>query len=724
MPLKKYRNKRNFKLTAEPKGKKPIGKSTKNTTKLYVIQKHAASHLHYDFRLELNGVLLSWAVPKGPCLDPSVKRLAVHVEDHPLEYGGFEGMIPKGEYGGGTVMLWDRGEWISEDKNTVESYRKGHLRFILRGKKLKGAWSLVRIRKDDKTWLLIKGKDQYAKSLHDYDVTTAMPKSVLSRKTMLQIADQKGAPSVNLKLKPAPFLKKIRPELATLVDKAPVGNDWLHEIKYDGYRFIAYKEKKHVRLMTRNHQDWTRKFPAICADIADLPVDHIILDGEMVILDEHQHANFQMLQNAINAPGEQPFLFYVFDLLYYDKYNLTQLPLIKRKEILQQLLAANDGHLRYSDHIKGSGAKLIKKVQALGLEGIVSKRIDSLYKQERTTDWLKLKFSKRQEFVIAGYTAPRGRRSHFGSLLLGAYNNQGELIYVGHVGTGFTEESLRALYTQLNKYISKTSPFKRKPPDSKKVVWIKPVLIAEIEFHEWSKDGILRQASFKGLRKDKAGKSVAIEKEQVLEDVSSRSFKLTNPNKLLYPEDKISKQDVADYYAMVEDWILPYVQNRPLALLRCPDGYKECFFQKHKNKSIPDALHGVEIKEHGGKEMCIYLDDGPGLLTLAQLGVLEVHPWGSTIDNVENPDMITFDLDPDPDLPWRHVVSAALEIKKYLKEQKLKCFIKTTGGKGLHVVVPIKPEYSWDEIKTYTQTFVKYLVMQPARQIYRLYGEK
>lgn len=743
MSLRVYKQKRNFKKTPEPAGK--VG--PKKGKSLYIIQKHAASHLHYDFRLELNGVLLSWAVPKGPCLDPSVKRLAMHVEDHPLAYGSFQGIIPKGQYGGGTVMLWDQGKWICEDDNPTAAYHKGDLTFQLQGAKLKGRWKLIRMRGNDKTWLLMKLKDEYAAPIKKFDITAEEPNSVLNNETMEEITENyahvwsknglEKAPkrkttkpaktltkkkiSLDLKhFKKSVFPKDIYPELATLVDEPPKGKEWLHEIKLDGYRLIAFKKNNRTWLKTRNNNDWTNQFQIIADEINKLPIDDIILDGEVVLLDQHQHSDFQLLQNSIKNNQDKPFIYYTFDLLYYKQYNLMHLPLIERKNLLKKIIAKNTETLRYSDHVVGSGDKVFQKSCELGLEGIVSKNCQSSYAQKRTLDWLKIKCLKRQEFVIGGFNPPKGKRKFFGSLLLGTFNKRNEFVYNGNVGTGFTEASLKSLYELFQKYKTDQMPFAKRPPGSSRTIWLKPVLIAEIEFSDWTEDNALRHPSFKGLRTDKPPKTVIKEKETPVENItktateekSERDYKLTNPHKILYPEDQITKEDVANYYDKIHKWILPYIINRPLTLVRCPKNYQDCFFQKHIGEHSPSSVNGIMIKEKESKGEYIYIKDRAGLLALAQMGALELHPWGSQVDDVEYPDIIIFDLDPAPDVPWKKVVEAAFDVKKYLTKLKLKSFVKTTGGKGLHVAIPIKPKYDWEEIKNFAHAFVDYLVMK------------
>ncbi|MBV9575931.1 MAG: DNA ligase D, partial [Gammaproteobacteria bacterium] len=751
MSLRNYHKKRNFQQTYEPFGKI---KHHKNKKLLFVIQKHAASHLHYDFRLELNGVLLSWAIPKGPCLDPAIKRLAMHVENHPVQYGSFEGIIPKGQYGGGTVMLWDKGEWIAEEADPLTAYHNGNLTFTLKGIKLQGKWKLIRINHNDKTWLLIKIKDNYSRTIKNYDINIEEPNSILTNQSIQEIAENynyrwtkhglekniscktsnKKKILIKMNEKSNPFPSKILPELATLVDKPPIGKKWLHEIKFDGYRLLAFKKNNKTKLFTRHHQDWTDKFTLIVERINNLPIKDIIFDGEIVVLDKNQHSDFQLLQNSIKENKDANFIYYIFDLLYYDKYDLMDLPLIKRKKMLHQIIhTSDDPVLRYSDHIIGSGKEIFEKSCELSLEGIISKDSTRPYMQKRSKDWLKIKCVKRQEFVIGGYTLPRKRKKYFGSLLLGTYNKKNELIYNGHVGTGFTETSLKDLHEMLEKIKTKNKPFSEMPPESKNAIWVKPIFVCEVEFIEWTQDNYLRHPSFKGLRSDKPAKSITKENEISLENTSNKntskknrySYTLSNPKKIIYSEDKITKQNLADYYYHIHTWILPYIINRPLTLVRCPEEYRKCFYQKHINKTTSAPLYGIPIKEKNKMEEYIYIKDVDGLMALSQLGTLEIHPWGSKIDEIEYPDTIVFDLDPALDISWKEVVAAAFDLKEELLNLKLKSFIKTTGGKGLHVVIPIKPEYEWSEIKNFTHVFADYMqARNPKKYINKMSKEK
>lgn len=734
MSLERYHKKRDFNKTSEPKGRVHYQQQHR-----FYIQKHAASHLHYDFRLELDGVLKSWAVPKGPSLDPTVKRLAIHVEDHPIEYGNFEGIIPQGEYGGGTVMLWDKGEWEPLDKNPLQAYKKGHLRFELHAEKLGGRWDLIRFKKEDKSWFLIKYNDDYARE-DDYDITIKKANSVLSQQSIEDIAENYQAiwtktglkknpnkikkQKIDLDLPPSTMPKTISPQLATLVDKPPSGEDWLHEIKLDGYRILAFKNGKQVRLVSRNNKDWTNQFQTIMKAVEEIPIPKLILDGEIVLFDEQNRSSFQLLQNSLETADDQPFIYYVFDLLYYDKWDVRSLSLLERKALLEPLLTIKTPNLHFSDYILGQGKNIFAYSCNIGLEGIVSKLATSSYITKRSKSWLKIKCLKRQEFVIGGFTSPKNSRSCFGSLFLGLYDKSGNFIFHGNVGTGFSEASLKEIYEELKKRLITKNPFNSKPPGITTATWVKPELVAEVEFTAWTDDDRLRHPSFKGLRFDKKAKEIQKEVEKPVEKIDKRvkktvvkrnqnslNIKLTHPNKILYKEDKISKKDLFDYYQDIADFILPFIEKRPLTLVRCPTDYKDCFYQKKLNETTFKALHPIEIADihQGESENYIYLDNLEGLLTLVQMGVLEIHPWGSRIENLEYPDMIVFDLDPAPEILWKQVVEAAFEVKKHLNEFQLKSFVKTTGGKGLHVVVPIQQEYEWDTVKNFAHVFVQFL---------------
>lgn len=767
MNLKKYRSKRNFKMTSEPSGLKSA--SSENKTKkqnplLYVIQKHAARHLHYDLRLEINHVLKSWAIPKGPHLNPNIKRLAVEVEDHPIEYGSFEGTIPAGEYGAGAVILWDKGQWIPEGDPNI-AYKNGSLTFQIKGRKLKGKWKLIKTKTNglshQKYWLFFKIKDKDAKE--DYEIIEDKPLSVISHKTIEQInksSRQKLAKSKVVKkkkneiqfefdlskdarLKKTKMPAEIKPELCYLTKNPPEGLEWIHEVKFDGYRILAFvdkNEKQQIRLMTRNGKNWTQKFTHIAKSFIDLPIKNAIFDGELVAIDKNGVSNFQYLQNSLKGEIKYPLRYYVFDILYYNGYNLRNLPLLDRKRILKAIVNhpsmskdrnTAQENILYSEYIQGEGTLVYKKACANKLEGIISKKINSPYETRRSKLWLKSKCIKRQEFVIGGYTKPRGKRLGFGSLLVGYYNSKKQLIYAGHVGTGFNEKTLKSLYKMLKGNLQNQNPFYKLQEHSiiKFATWVKPKLIAELEFTEWTKENILRHPAFLGLRLDKSVGEVGLEAEEILKPLKSAQkkshsrnrlenkidsinvagIKLSHPTRIIKECKSVTKIELAKYYEKVSGWILPYIINRPLSLLRCPftseKKYGEsCFFNKHYSKSFPPSIYPV-----GGVDNFLMIKNLEGLIALVQLNVLEIHPWGSKNTAMMKPDRIIFDLDPDINLPWKQVIMGAELVNKELKKINLISFVKTTGGKGLHIVIPILAQNSWDQIKIFTETFSRFM---------------
>ena len=713
--LERYKAKRDFQRTPEPAGHVHAKEGFS-----YVIQKHHATRLHYDFRLELGGVLLSWAVPKGPSLDPSVKRLAAHVEDHPIEYGSFEGVIPQGQYGGGKVILWDRGTWVPVG-DPQAGYRKGHLKFKLKGEKLQGAWTLVRMHRrgetsDDKNWLLIKEKDEHARS---GEITEEKPESVLttsgpprvweSNRTPVTIQHRRPQPKTARKRDPMP--QTLEPELATLAARPPEGMDWVHEIKFDGYRVVCRIDGPDVYLHTRHGKDWTDKFPTLLRAARQLPVTDALIDGELVILDSRGVSSFQALENALGKGRERDIVYYAFDLVYLDGRDLSRVPLIDRKAELARILKKAPGTIQFSEHVEGHGLSLFQKSCELSLEGIVSKRKDSLYQSGRAGDWRKVKCISRQEFVIAGFTDTAGSRSGFGALVLGVNDNHGRLRYAGRVGTGFSEQTLSDLRSRMDPLRRAKAPFQAPLPgrSSKGVHWIDPVLVAEVAFSGWTKDGVLWHPRFEGLREDKPAAEVTL--EQVESPKPARNavagIRLTHPERLLYPADGITKQDLAAYYESMAEWILPHLVARPLSIVRCPEGQgKECFYQKHATQGTPDVLRRVRIPEGKGTVKGVgtylYIDGLPGLIALVQMGALELHPWGSRIDSLEKPDRMTIDLDPGPKVPWDRMIETALALRSRLEDLGLKSFVKTTGGKGLHVVVPLEVRQTWDELKEFS----------------------
>ncbi len=715
MKLTAYNRKRNFRATPEPTGNKPRV-SERGHALIFVIQKHHASHLHYDLRLEVDGVLKSWAVPKGPSLDPAKKTLAVQVEDHPLDYGEFEGIIPKGEYGGGTVMLWDRGTW-EPFHDPEEGLHSGKLHFALHGEKLSGEWSLVQMHgradEDGKNWLLMKIKDDAA-SKHDI---LKKDKSVKTGRSLDDIADERDGvwhPNGRANGKNGQILSKLpakfSPQLATLADRPPDGDDWLHEVKFDGYRMLVHISGGVVRLLTRNGLDWTQKFPSIVRACEKIKTDNTILDGELVVVDKDGVSDFQALQAMIKDGEKATLSAYLFDLPFADGEDLTDMPLIERKERLKSILDMSDAShtIQYSDHVIGDGASVVKEACRMSLEGVISKRVGSRYVSKRSHDWLKSKCQQRQEFVIIGYTDPSGSRSHFGALLVGVHDEAGKLVYAGRVGTGFDEKRLSDLHGELKKLHRKSPPTDKPVPtrEKRQAHWVDPKLVAEIRFTGWTRSGVLRHPAFLALRSDKPVEGIV--REKPVDADAETSTRLSHPDKVLYPEQGLTKQDLADYYALVAKRMLPHVTDRPLALVRCPNGRSgKCFFQRNYTATLPDAVVPIDVSDSKKKDEHVAINTADGLAALVQVGVLEIHTWGSRRGDIEHPDQLIFDLDPADDVPWKQVVKIAKLLKKQLDALKLPNFLKTSGGKGLHLVIPIKPTIDWDTAKSFCEAIVK-----------------
>jgi bifunctional non-homologous end joining protein LigD len=763
--LKTYHAKRQFGVTAEPKGK-----VARKAGHAFVIQKHAARRLHYDLRLELDGVMKSWAVTRGPSLVPDEKRLAVQVEDHPVDYNKFEGTIPKGEYGGGTVMIWDRGRWQPEG-DPHAGLRKGHLSFALDGDKLSGLWYLVRMsrKRGEKrgNWLLIKAHDAAARDAGDKDILAQKPRSAVSGRSMDEIAAgaaKKTARKPNGGAKKklarskstrrakaaavAPLRRTARPKstaakatragtpqaalpafvtpcLATLAEKPPEGDNWIHEIKFDGYRIQARLDRGKVKLMTRRGLDWTNKFATIAEAVAALPAQAVLIDGELVVEDARGVSSFSLLQQDLKDNRHGRMVYYAFDLMHLDGEDLRGAPLTTRKRLLAGLLGKGKGALRFSQSLTEPGKLLLKHACKMGLEDIVSKLAAAPYRSGRGRDWIKTKCSDRQELVVAGF-APSSADAHaVGALVLGYYR-RGALQYAGRTGTGFTHEVARELYRKLQALRVDKAPFATVPKEERGVrapVWVSPRLVAEVDFHGWTQDDRVRQASFQGLREDKpakdvvreikaiaAGKRAAVKRSAPARKtapakaatrkapVSVAGIALSHPDRVYWDDADVSKRDLAEFYAGLWDWMRPHVVGRPIALLRCPEGAGgQCFFQKHAAAGIAtEHLHLVA--EKGDK--IIAIDDLAGLISLVQAGVLEVHTRGTTIDDRERADRLVFDLDPGPGTTWSDLVAAAREARDRLDALKLRSFVKTSGGKGLHVVLPIKPT-PWDAAKDF-----------------------
>jgi bifunctional non-homologous end joining protein LigD len=773
MALERYREKRDFKATSEPRGR--VARK-KRRDLAFVVQKHAASHLHYDFRLELDGVLLSWAVPKGPSLDPADKRLAMHVEDHPLEYGGFEGTIPAKQYGGGTVMVWDRGVWVPKG-DPGDAYRAGQLKFELAGEKLRGAWTLIRTNSSKfggngkKAWLLIKEKDAFAKHGVDAKIVEAEPDSVASGRSMEQIADDvehvwhsnrsvaanvaRGAlsavdvrtavsdkaaagPAELAGAKRAKLPTTLLPPLATLVDAAPQGDEWLHEIKYDGYRMLCRVDRNNVGIFSRSGKDWTAQLSAIVEAVKRSHVTSGWLDGEVALMTSDGRTSFQQLQNALADPSLGDLTYFVFDVPYLDGYDLRGVVLKDRKRVLRTLVPDGDATLRYGVEVQGHGEQFFAQACKLGLEGAVSKRVDSLYQAgTRTRDWIKVKCGQRQEMVIGGFTDAQGTRSGFGALLLGVYEADGTLRYSGRVGTGFDDSALANLRRILDKLVKRTTSFANPPRGyaAKGVHWVKPTLVAEIAFTEWTQNGTLRHPVFHGLRKDKKATEVmrerAVKKSPspvktatALPRISKRKLQpvaasssvvagvaVSHPDKLYFPDDKLTKLDLAGYYEKISAWMIPHLRDRPLSLVRCPDGWQgKCFYQKHADKSVGAAVDRLVVPEGNTSATYMAAGSAAALVSLLQWGVIEFHPWGSRRPRLERPDRLVFDFDPDDGVAWPYLVSAVQVTRTLLTDIGLTGFLKTTGGKGLHIVVPIRPTIEWDAAKDFTKAIADLLV--------------
>jgi len=798
MGLQLYRKKRKFDVTPEPRGRAARSKGNQ-----FVIQKHAARRLHYDLRLELDGVMKSWAVTRGPSLVSGEKRLAVQVEDHPIEYNKFEGTIPQGEYGGGTVMIWDRGRWHPEE-DPHRGLKKGHLDFTLDGDKLHGKWHLVRMRRrpheSKDNWLLIKANDEWARSAKDPDVLEEMPLSVVSGRSIPEIAEGKGRKRVwhsnrsagdNVKAGAvrgsasvqrtsgprvagrnahgarrvsaktaskkdnsadkeagpggAPLPEFVPPSLATLREDAPSGASWVHEIKFDGYRMQARLDRGRVRLLTRKGLDWTEKFPNIARAVAALPARTALIDGEIVVEDENGLSSFSALQAALKAGESERFVYYVFDLLHRDGRDLTGMPLLERKKELARLVGKGQrGAIRYSEHFAERGPVMLHHAREMGLEGIVSKRKDAPYVGGRSESFLKIKCANEQEFVIGGYSPSTVAPRAVGALVVGYYQD-GSLVYAGRIGTGYTHAVARDLWKRLHPLEIKRPAFDQIPPAEARrrdVRWVEAKVVIESHFRGWTADNLVRQAAFKGVREDKppgevvreipvrgngpaasekdgripsaaaaSATKVAIKTSPSKPRPSGRSaadagdtqngVRFTHPDRVYWVDVGVTKQDLADYYRSVWKWMAPHLVNRPLALVRCPDGTKgECFFQKHASAGLVET--NLRTVTDANRRQVLALDNLDGLLSLVQAGVLEVHVRGSLIGRLDLCNRIVFDIDPGEGVSWADIVAAARDVRERLAGIDLQSFVKLSGGKGLHVVVPIEGT-DWKTTKSFAQ---------------------
>lgn len=726
--LKEYRTRRDFSRTAEPDHVEGVRRAKGGNSLAFVVQKHDATTLHYDFRLEWDGVLKSWAVTRGPSYDPSEKRLAVRTEDHPLAYGDFEGTIPEKEYGGGTVMLWDRGNWEPVG-DFDKGLKEGKLVFRLNGERLRGEWTLVRMRPKQgekrENWLMIKHREEGLKAPRG-DVLKKYTKSVASGQTMAGIARHgRGLSKSDLTSRRPKALKEAanngaeksmprwrEPQLATLVDDAPGGDEWLSEMKYDGYRVLIAVGDGQARVYTRNGKDWTAKFRRIADAAAELDTTSALIDGEVVAFDAKGRTNFSTLQSAI-GDGDAMSCF-VFDLLVDDGADITRQPLLERKDRLQALVGKDTAPLIYSDHVAGSAGKVLERLCAAGHEGIVAKRADSRYRSGRSKTWLKVKCTRRQEFVIGGYSPTDKKGRPFSSVLIGVMERD-RLVYKGRVGS-FQGQSLSQLAPLIEARRRKTSPFGTLPAEVKRDArFVRPDLVAEIEFAEFTADGYVRHGVFKGLREDKDASEVVMEGagNRAMAEHEARNViagvKLTHPERVMFEEQGVTKADLAAHYERVAERFMPQVENRLISLVRCPEGRRgQCFFQRHESRGFPDELKRKEIEESsGGKDNYLYVTALSGVVASVQMGTLEFHIWGSRIDRIDHPDRLVFDLDPDESLGFEDVKEAAFDMRDRLAKIGLQTVPLLTGGKGVHVIAPLERRREWQDVKAFARGFAE-----------------
>jgi bifunctional non-homologous end joining protein LigD len=802
--LSEYNRKRNFKLTSEPAGdsKSSKGKRIAHALK-FVIQKHDARRLHYDFRLEMDGTLRSWAIPKGPSLDPKDKRLAVHVEDHPISYASFEGSIPHGQYGGGDVIVWDQGVWQPHD-NSATAYKFGKLKFTLIGEKLSGDWTLVRTNLrgsgDKEQWLLIKERDESARPAEEYDIVAAQPQSVLSgavipakksknstlskssetqaltkstKKDIEGKSSEKEAAAKKISRKKNTLPDMLSPELATLVSEPPAGN-WLYELKFDGYRILTRVHQGKVAMFTRNGHDWTHKLPLQAAAIVALDLQDSWLDGEVVVLNESGLPDFQLLQNAFDQGNNQNILYYVFDAPFLNGKDLRNEPIETRRAALESIISESPkSSVRFSAAFMHNHSNILSSACAMSLEGIIGKRAGSPYVSRRSGDWIKLKCKLRQEFVIVGYTKPQGARSGFGALLVAVHEAVGkpELLYAGRIGTGFDTARLQDLYQIMKKLERDSTPLSHNLQSSQMrgVHWIEPKLVCEAEFAQWTGDGILRQAVFISLRTDKPAQDIIRENARAPEDLpaaepiqnskktaanaklssiatkkSSNTVKkstpakknssaveneskivITHPERIIDPDSKATKKDLAVFYGEIADWILPHLDDRPVSILRVPEGIDgEQFFQKHIQHLTIPGIKQLDRSLDPGHAALMEIDSIEALVGAVQMGTIELHTWGAKTTGIETPDRIILDLDPDPALPWRSVVEATRLTLAVLDELKLDAFLKTTGGKGMHIVIPLKPDAGWEYVKEFSKAITQFMTRHIPERFVEKMGPK
>ncbi|MCQ9616108.1 DNA ligase D [Paenalcaligenes niemegkensis] len=752
-PLVPYKSKRNFSLTPEPEQ----GGTANDGAPVFVIQKHWARSLHYDFRLELDGVMKSWAIPKGPSLDPADKRMAVHVEDHPLSYNQFEGQIPKGEYGAGKVIIWDRGTWTPEP-DPRKAYRAGKLKFVLNGSKLQGGWALVRMRGDTRkqdAWLLIKEKDEFARPALSFSVVDELPDSVgpeqnersqPKRKSSVKTVP-KGAvrDMAFMKAPKATLPESFKPQLATLADAPPPDpQSWLYELKFDGYRLLARIDKGKVRLMTRNAHDWTDRLPHLAKALLSLKLPSGWYDGEIVLINDRGLPDFQALQNAFDSAKTSSIRYFLFDLPYFQGADLRGLPLTRRREALEHALQGaivGEGSVVQLSAIFDASLRDIQESACrLGLEGVIAKHQDSPYVSRRSKSWLKLKCGHRQEFVIGGYTQPRGTRIGIGALLLGVHDEHGILRYAGKVGTGFSSRSLRDIHQRLDALQSNKRPFGEDVPGEQLAHWVEPTLLAEVSFAQWTSGGRIRHAVFHGLRSDKAAKAIIREENMTATTLAPKAntpagkqkkespqsvaktkasaaatsrlgqLRVTHPERVVDFTTKTRKIDVVRYYGLIAPLMMPHLKGRPVSLVRAPDGVKgQIFFQKHLETNKMAGMRSLPARLDPGHDPLVEVSAEKGLSSAAQMNVMEFHTWNAVNTLIGKPDRMTFDLDPGKGVDWALMQQAALLLQVFLSELGLTAFVKTSGGKGLHVVVPLQRRHDWETVKGVSQAVVQHL---------------
>lgn len=727
--LAAYKAKRDFKLTSEPED----GGGEKGKALSFVVQKHWATRLHYDFRLELDGTMKSWAVPKGPSYDPHDKRMAVHVEDHPISYSSFEGTIPPKQYGAGKVIIWDTGTWYPiGDPN--KGLRDGNLKFELRGHKLMGKWALIRMKdKGEKKepWLLIKEKDELARPTAEFSVVDEFPDSVKGVKPPKP--RRPSLPKVPVSGVKATLPATLAPQLATLVDGPPIDKlDWVYEIKFDGYRLLTRVHGDRIQLFTRNGNDWTAKLGALHAALTKLELPDGWYDGEIVVINNHGVPDFGALQNSFDAEKTQDIVYYLFDMPYCNGFDLRDVPLEARRAQLKELLArvTPQSGIRFSEIFDATPESVVTCACKLGLEGVIAKRIGSVYRSSRSADWIKLKCGLRQEFLIGGWTRPKGSRSGLGSLLLGVHNDSGELVYAGNVGTGFSDKVLRELKSKLDKIAAKKSPFDHANGLEGTPNWVLPKLVAEVTFAEWTSANHIRHASFHGLRTDKEPTAIIREKPASAprsaratvqsgtkatktnpqSHALSNKLRVTHPDRVIDTSIGITKMDLMRYYALVGDLLMPHCKGRPVALVRTPSGVGgQQFFQKHAEVEKLPGIHQLDPALYPGHPPLLEVVSTEGLLSAAQWNVVEFHTMNALATAFEAPDRIVFDLDPGDGVDWPMLQHATDAVHIFLTQLGLPAFLKTSGGKGLHVVVPIKPDYGWAETKEFAKAIVTHL---------------